>query len=150
MRLFRSKKPYRDIYVLQFRHFESFLRRFTEFAEYVFDIRPHRPQDSKVWHGLPRYQAAVETLYDETQPSVEDSQYAKVSTIYDQGHSLELTYYADTAGYVPLLSEKDKSRKATLFEKPDIGNGDLAPEWGIDLKLNGGTLTYGPWADRQR
>ena len=32
----------------------------------------------------------------------------------------------------------------------DIGNGDLPPEWGLDLVFRGGTITYGPWADRQR
>lgn len=32
----------------------------------------------------------------------------------------------------------------------DVGNGDLAPEWGIDLVIHGGQVNYGPWTDRQR
>jgi len=32
----------------------------------------------------------------------------------------------------------------------DIGNGDLSPEWGVDLVFTGVHLDYGPWADRQR
>lgn len=36
------------------------------------------------------------------------------------------------------------------LEKCDVGNGDLAPEWGVDLSIKGGILSYGPWADRQR
>jgi protein CSF1 len=31
-----------------------------------------------------------------------------------------------------------------------VGNGDLAPQYGIDIALQGGTARYGPWADRQR
>lgn len=36
------------------------------------------------------------------------------------------------------------------LEAMDIGNGDLAPEWGVDLAIHGGLVNYGPWADRQR
>ncbi|KAJ7497366.1 hypothetical protein FB451DRAFT_229194 [Mycena latifolia] len=57
---------------------------------------------------------------------------------------LELTYYTDVVGDVPSLSHPvDK-------EPGDIGNGDIGPEWGIDLVVRGGFLRYGPWADRQR
>ncbi|KAJ7462379.1 hypothetical protein B0H11DRAFT_1923358 [Mycena galericulata] len=57
---------------------------------------------------------------------------------------LELTYYTDVVGDVPSLPHPvDK-------EPGDIGNGDIGPEWGIDLVVRGGLLRYGPWADRQR
>ncbi|KAJ7770170.1 hypothetical protein DFH07DRAFT_1004242, partial [Mycena maculata] len=57
---------------------------------------------------------------------------------------LELTYYIDVVGDVPSLPHPvDK-------EPGDIGNGDIGPEWGIDLVVRGGFLRYGPWADRQR
>lgn len=36
------------------------------------------------------------------------------------------------------------------LEAMDVGNGDLAPEWGIDFVIHGGQVNYGPWADRQR
>jgi hypothetical protein len=36
------------------------------------------------------------------------------------------------------------------LEKCDVGNGDLAPEWGVEISIKGGIIAYGPWADRQR
>lgn len=60
---------------------------------------------------------------------------------------LELSYYADVVGEVP--AELD-GPKGMGLESYDIGNGDLPPEWGIDLVIRNGTLRYGPWADRQR
>ena len=41
-------------------------------------------------------------------------------------------------------------RQAESLDPFDIGNGDLPPEWGIDLVVRGGFIRYGPWADRQR
>jgi hypothetical protein len=32
----------------------------------------------------------------------------------------------------------------------ELGNGDLSPQWGMDFVVYSGTMTYGPWADRQR
>ncbi|KAH8080285.1 hypothetical protein BXZ70DRAFT_901408 [Cristinia sonorae] len=58
---------------------------------------------------------------------------------------LELSYYVDIPGTVPIRSEP-----TTTGDPLDIGNGDSAPEWGIDLAIIGGTIRYGPWADRQR
>ncbi|KAF7376210.1 hypothetical protein MSAN_00036100 [Mycena sanguinolenta] len=57
---------------------------------------------------------------------------------------LELTYYTDVVGDVPSLPHPVDT------EPGDIGNGDMGPEWGIDLVIRGGFLRYGPWADRQR
>ncbi|KAG8213869.1 hypothetical protein J3R82DRAFT_10613 [Butyriboletus roseoflavus] len=60
---------------------------------------------------------------------------------------LELSYYADVVGEVP--AELD-GPKGIGLESYDIGNGDLPPEWGIDLVIRNGVIRYGPWADRQR
>jgi hypothetical protein len=57
---------------------------------------------------------------------------------------LELSYYADAVGEVPEHTEH------ISIEPIDIGNGDISPEWGFDIIINGGFLRYGPWADRQR
>lgn len=57
---------------------------------------------------------------------------------------LELSYYVDVAGAVPVES------RAVGHEEYDVGNGDTSPEWGLDLVVHGGFLKYGPWADRQR
>lgn len=61
--------------------------------------------------------------------------------------SLELTYYVDVVGEVPSDSVEPRYAGGGIY---DIGNGDTSPEWGLDLVIYGGTLRYGPWADRQR
>jgi hypothetical protein len=60
---------------------------------------------------------------------------------------LDLSYYADVVGDVP---PKEDQINSTDLGALDIGNGDLSPEWGIDMVVRGGLLRYGPWADRQR
>ncbi|KXS18557.1 hypothetical protein M427DRAFT_86251, partial [Gonapodya prolifera JEL478] len=32
----------------------------------------------------------------------------------------------------------------------DFGNGDLSPEWGVELVFKDASVHYGPWTDRQR
>lgn len=59
---------------------------------------------------------------------------------------LEVSYYADVVGKVPL----DHRSGTAGLESFDIGNGDLPPEWGVDIVVRGGFFRYGPWADRQR
>ncbi|KAL8281144.1 hypothetical protein RQP46_006502 [Phenoliferia psychrophenolica] len=97
------------------------------------------------WQGLPRYQSNSDEK-DGALPA-HRVEYAKVTTLL-ASPELELTYYCDTAGKVPKVP-----RVVTGFaglETCDIGNGDLSPEWGVDLVIKGGVITYGPWADRQR
>ncbi|KAH6910365.1 hypothetical protein BKA70DRAFT_1272889, partial [Coprinopsis sp. MPI-PUGE-AT-0042] len=62
-------------------------------------------------------------------------------------YALELTYFVDVVGEVPPLPHADPFSRGDLV---DVGNGDTAPEWGVNLLIKGGTLRYGPWADRQR
>ena len=136
---------------LRFGIFQDITAQLSGFTEKVFSPRLTRPPTE--WRGLPRYRAALGALYeDDTDGGMEQHQYAKASTLYDGGESIDFTYYADVAGYVPDRDGESEKRKAlhSGLEQPNIGNGDLAPEWGIDLRLDGGTITYGPWADRQR
>ncbi|THH20420.1 hypothetical protein EW146_g951 [Bondarzewia mesenterica] len=58
--------------------------------------------------------------------------------------ALELSYYADAVGVVPA------DQRIVESEGCDVGNGDVSPEWGLDLVVHEGFLRYGPWADRQR
>lgn len=30
----------------------------------------------------------------------------------------------------------------------NVANGDLTPEWGVDLKVKDSVIHYGPWTDR--
>ncbi|CAG8497267.1 4277_t:CDS:10 [Ambispora leptoticha] len=71
-------------------------------------------------------------------------EYAKDPIILDCVE-LDMNYYADVAGKVPRVS-----MPIDITEELEIGNGDLSPEWGVDLFVSGGTVRYGPWADRQR
>jgi hypothetical protein len=102
-----------------------------------------KTQDDRSWQGLPRYRSSL----DDGIESSHRDEYAKVTTLLTSPE-LQVTYYCDTAGKVPLVP-----KMATGFaglESFDIGNGDLSPEWGVDVVIKGGNLTYGPWADRQR
>lgn len=75
-------------------------------------------------------------------------EYAKETKILEAPF-LDLLYYADSVGFVPRDPEAEDVPRLT--EDPmDIGNGDLPPEWGVDLAIRGGVLRYGPWTDRQR
>jgi hypothetical protein len=60
---------------------------------------------------------------------------------------VEVSYYADLNGEVP---PKAAQIKNLILDAVDIGNGDFAPEWGVDLVIRSGFIRYGPWADRQR
>ncbi|CAG8500632.1 1907_t:CDS:10 [Paraglomus brasilianum] len=93
------------------------------------------------WYGLPRY--LNDDLPGVSGDGIAD-EYAKVTTILECV-SLDLNYYVDVAGKVPpSLSLLDESNGI------DVGNGDLAPEWTVELEVEGGVINYGPWADRQR
>ncbi|THH30793.1 hypothetical protein EUX98_g3395 [Antrodiella citrinella] len=85
-------------------------------------------------------------MEEETPVGVDFSnlEYAKASKIMETP-LLEMSYYADIPGVVPLRSETP-----TTADPLDIGNGDSPPEWGVDIAIIGGTVRYGPWADRQR
>ena len=75
-------------------------------------------------------------------------EYAKEAKVLE-APMLELLYYADSVGEVPRDAEAGDHPR--LSDDPfEIGNGDLPPEWGIDLAIRGGVLRYGPWTDRQR
>jgi hypothetical protein len=58
-----------------------------------------------------------------------------------------MSYYTDIVGDVPSLQ---KQASSIVWEPFDVGNGDVAPEWGFDIVVRGGFLRYGPWADQER
>ncbi|CAE6460827.1 unnamed protein product [Rhizoctonia solani] len=98
----------------------------------------------KKWGGLARYHHTNNDSSERT-GILHEPEYAKVTCLLETP-GLNIIYYADVAGKVP------HHAKAMPAELVDIGNGDEAPEWGIELELHGGpsTITYGPWTDRQR
>lgn len=82
----------------------------------------------------------------EGNPSKSPAEYARWSDVL-VSNKLEVTYYADVAGKI-VLDEKGPIPR--MHKGMDIGNGDLPPEWGIEMALHDAHLGYGPWVDRQR
>jgi hypothetical protein len=103
------------------------------------------------WSGLPRYSnhlaedasTAAEAETDPTLQPTDVTEYAKVTTILDSAE-LQLIFYYDEPGRVPPMHQQLPS------DEEHIGNGDMSPEWGMDIEVSGATISYGPWADRQR
>lgn len=96
------------------------------------------------WTGLSRYLDHDDADDHEQWNSVE---YARFSTIIDSP-SLDLTYFWDIPGRV---GPQHLASTQPGHAKTDKNiNHALPPEWGIDMKIDGGTINYGPWADRER
>ena len=96
------------------------------------------------WLGLTRY-------LDEDDDFIEQErwkgiEYGAYPTLVDCP-SMVISVHWDVPGLVPDAAEKP-SRMLPALEQ-DI-NGAIPPDWGIDVKVCGGTINYGPWADRQR
>ncbi|KAF9586262.1 hypothetical protein BGW38_007796 [Lunasporangiospora selenospora] len=92
-------------------------------------------KEAEEWHGLPRYNqnASFDNLKDN-----KFHDYAMVRNVL-QCNSLGMRYSTDVAGKVP---------EPSLYgQQTDY---DLPPEWSLDLIIDDGVLSYGPWADRQR
>ncbi|RJE20579.1 fermentation associated protein [Aspergillus sclerotialis] len=99
--------------------------------------------DEVRWAGLSRYLDETSQEDHEKWNSIE---YGRFSTLLDSP-SMTVTYYWDIAGRVlPHHTTPSSSARKVSF---DI-NGASPPEWGIDVKLEGGSINYGPWADRER
>ncbi|KAJ5084003.1 hypothetical protein NUU61_008582 [Penicillium alfredii] len=94
------------------------------------------------WTGLSRYLDEDGEDDHEKWSSVE---YARFSTLLDSP-SLTVTYFWDIPGCV---GPHEPSPTCSNPVDKDI-NGALPPDWGLDIKLDGGSINYGPWADRER
>ncbi|KAI8998306.1 hypothetical protein BC832DRAFT_242124 [Gaertneriomyces semiglobifer] len=93
------------------------------------------------WGGLRRYNVADTPLLKRRR----FEEYAKVTTVVE-AKRVVIKYYYDVPGPAPL----DVSTGGANVDGLDIGNGDLSPEWGLDLTFQNSKLHYGPWTDRQR
>ncbi|KAI9592098.1 hypothetical protein BDF19DRAFT_498830 [Syncephalis fuscata] len=72
-----------------------------------------------------------------------EMQYAAVADVLECSQ-LDILYYSDVVGTVPPLDQH------LSIENDKIGNGDIAPEWGLQLAITNSLIQYGPWADNQR
>ncbi|KAG9008371.1 hypothetical protein FRB90_008947, partial [Tulasnella sp. 427] len=106
-------------------------------------LRKATPKPAPKWKGLARYMTDAQRR--EAGELTHDVEYAKVTTIIDTP-CLDVVYFVDVPGPVPEDARSLGGGKGPI----DVGNGDLPPEWGVDLVMHGGSIIYGPWTDRQR
>lgn len=90
------------------------------------------------WQGLSRY---IDDKDQDDKARWGSIEYGAVSTVMDCPSAI-LTVYWDVVGKVQTTNYRT-SRCNNI-------NGAEPPAWGMHLSVNGGTLNYGPWADRQR
>ncbi|KAL9115260.1 MAG: hypothetical protein Q9227_001054 [Pyrenula ochraceoflavens] len=98
------------------------------------------------WLGLDRYLDEEDRDDHAGWTSVE---YARFSSIVDCP-SINFTFYWDVPGLVlPRSTYEDDEDSLPKLLATDI-NGSVPPAYGLDITVRGGTINYGPWADRAR
>ncbi|KAI5286056.1 hypothetical protein KEM54_000096, partial [Ascosphaera aggregata] len=125
-------------------YFQRSVESFHFSSEEERPMDPSRLPGASHWQGLSRYRE------DEIQDEHEGWQfveYGRCSTIVD-APLLRLHYFWDIAGKVA-YSSADQCQPSSQAPVCPI-NGSAPPEWGLHLSFKGGTINYGPWADRQR
>ncbi|KAM3528283.1 hypothetical protein MY4038_005945 [Beauveria bassiana] len=100
----------------------------------------HIPASNR-WQGLSRY---LDDRDQDDKARWNSVEYAAVTTIMDSP-SAHLQVYWDAVAKVT----QPNSRPNTADSLLHVNGGD-APAWGIHFTIRGGTMNYGPWADRQR
>ncbi|KAL3461594.1 hypothetical protein BJX64DRAFT_154782 [Aspergillus heterothallicus] len=108
------------------------------------DIRDHaEARNDSRWVGLSRY---LEQGSQDDHSEWDSIEYGRFSTIIDSPN-MAVSYFWDIPGIV--RTQPAAAEFSPPGNPPDI-NGALPPEWGIDVKVEGGIINYGPWADRER
>ncbi|KAL1651722.1 Macrophage colony-stimulating factor 1 receptor [Didymella pomorum] len=95
------------------------------------------------WKGLARY---LDDSQNDGHGEWDGIEYAKTSLIADIP-CVNFDFYWDVTGPVP--AELDNSMFVDP-NRPDDINGSVPPNYGMDIEIFGGTINYGPWADRHR
>lgn len=96
------------------------------------------------WLGLTRYLDEDDDLAE--QERWKAIEYGQFPTILDSP-KVAVNIYWDVPGLV-LIPEGSLRQPCPTFSE-DI-NGEVPPDWGVDVRIYGGYIRYGPWADRQR
>lgn len=94
------------------------------------------------WLGLTRYMDDEDELVE--QERWKAIEYGRFETIVDSP-GIAISIHWDVPGQVP--------KGPVVTGNPQLAadiNGSSSPDWGIDLRIRGGEIHYGPWADRQR
>ncbi|KAL8873109.1 MAG: hypothetical protein Q9174_001369 [Haloplaca sp. 1 TL-2023] len=95
------------------------------------------------WLGLTRYLDDTENIVVE-QERWKGIEYGRHPVIVDSP-SISMSLHWDAPGLV----RHHASGRTPQDYKDDI-NGEKPPEWAIELGVHGGSISYGPWADRLR
>lgn len=96
------------------------------------------------WLGLNRY-------LDEEDDRLEQERWRAVdyarSPVLLEAPSMALDVHWDVPGKVSSEPKADGVEP----QSPTLNvNGSESPDWGINIRIRGGSINYGPWADRQR
>ena len=126
----------------------GFVESRTHQRSYMGGAQDLRDEDTSVygqnrWLGLTRYLDDDDGLIE--QERWKAVEYGAFPTIVDSPE-ISMCIYWDVPGLIP---DRGCTRIALPAFEMDI-NGDTPPDWAIELKVRGGTINYGPWADRQR
>lgn len=95
------------------------------------------------WTGLSRY---LDHDFQDDHEEWSSVEYARFSTVLDSP-SLDLNYYWDIPGRVCSLRPSSGGACEAMDDNINLAS---PPAWGIDIKVDGGTINYGPWTDRER
>jgi len=115
---------------------------FTDRKNSAYAPQWHFPGQER-WQGLARY---LDDSVSDGHGEWDGIEYAKTSLIADVP-CVNLSFYWDVPG--PVLSQLDASMQFDSVPLDNI-NGSLPPEYGMDIQVFGGTVNFGPWADRHR
>ncbi|KAJ5496039.1 hypothetical protein N7539_001155 [Penicillium diatomitis] len=135
---FRKRKLWHSIRGLV-PYFQSSVESFASNAKQAGSNPRRQTQDIDMgWTGLSRF---LDETSDDDHNKWNSVEYGRYSTILDSP-CLHVTYFWDVPGRVG----------SQVFENETSSNinNALPPQWGLDLRIEGGTINYGPWADRER
>ncbi|KAL8788799.1 MAG: hypothetical protein Q9213_001470 [Squamulea squamosa] len=125
---------------------KSFLRRIPSRGS---DEKHSKPVEASQipgqdqWLGLTRYLDVDENNAVE-QERWRTIEYGQHPVIVDSP-SINIRFFWDVPGLVPESNEFHTNDG----DVRDI-NGDTPPDWNVELRVHGGLISYGPWADRLR
>lgn len=100
------------------------------------------------WQGLSLYKGvgreSINNELDDIEFDFTSHEYAKSSTIV-KSPNVDITYEVAIPGLVP----HGAHRTISGVDGPDVGNNGAPPTNHLDMQINGGSISYGPWAQRQ-
>jgi hypothetical protein len=106
------------------------------------NFRNNLPGEER-WQGLSRY---LDKDFMNEHDEWAGVEYASSSVLADCP-KIGFTFYWDSPGKVSEINCNFDDDPTTLV---DHVNGSAPPEYGMDILVYGGTVSYGPWMDRQR